>query len=145
MKKILILSLVILTSAVCALARDTISRDASTLPKSAQSAISKNFKAKVSLIKIDKDFGRVSEYDVTLSDGTEISFDSKGNWKEVEVATDKSVPSAFLPKNVVNYVKKNHAGTRIVGIEKERNGFEVTLSNDIDMKFDSAGNFSKYD
>ena len=145
MKKILILSLVILTSAVCALARDTISRDASTLPKSAQSAISKNFKAKVSLIKIDKDFGRVSEYDVTLSDGTEISFDSKGNWKEVEVATDTSVPSAFLPKNVVNSVKKNHVGTRIVGIEKERNGFEVTLSNDIDMKFDSAGNFSKYD
>jgi hypothetical protein len=42
-------------------------------------------------------------------------------------------------------VKKTHSGTRIVGIERERNGFEVTLNNGIDMKFDKNGNFLKYD
>lgn len=66
-------------------------------------------------------------------------------WKDVETSADKSVPNEFVLQPIRDYVKKTHSGTKIVGIERERNGFEVTLNNGIDMKFDKNGNFLKYD
>lgn len=145
MKKLL----VILTMLTCFIgytsAKDTYAHDASVLPKAAQTVIANNFKAKVSLVKIEKDFGRVSEYEVILNDGTEISFDRDGNWENVEVNNTKSVPSTIVPKAIRAYVAKTHPGQRIVGIDKERKGYEIELSNGIDMKFDKAGQFLRYD
>lgn len=145
MKKFLLAFAAILGIAVFAQAKDTYAHDASVLPKAAQTVLAKNCKAKVSLVKIDKDFGRVSDYEVIMSDGMEISFDRDGNWESVEVNVAKSVPSAFVPAKISNYVKRNQSGQRIVGIEKERNGYDVELSNGVDMKFDKAGNFLRYD
>lgn len=145
MKKLLFAIVAMLGFAVCAQAKDTYAHDASVLPKAAQTVIADNFKAKVSVVKIDKDFGRIREYEVTLTDGTEISFDRNGNWDNVEVNNAKSVPSAFVPKAISDYVGKNQKGTRIVGIDKERNGYDIELSNGVEMKFDKAGNFKRYD
>ncbi len=144
-KKILIALVAVIGVATCAQARDRYAHDASVLPKAAQTTIANNFKAKVSLVKIEKELGRVSEYEVILNDGTEISFDRDGNWENVEVNVSKSVPSAFVPKAISTYVKANQPGQRIIGIEKERNGFEVELSNGIDMIFDKTGKFIKYE
>lgn len=145
MKKLLL----VLTMLTCIIgytsAKDTYAHDASALPKAAQTVIANNFKAKVSLVKIEKDFGRVSEYEVILTDGTEISFDRDGNWENVEVNNTKSVPSSIVPKAIRAYVAKTHPGQRIVGIDKERKGYEIELSNGIDMKFDKAGQFLRYD
>lgn len=66
-------------------AKDTYSRDVKVLPESAQTVLKNNFKVEVSHIKIDKDRGRVSEYDVILTDRSDISFYSDSNWKDVEV------------------------------------------------------------
>lgn len=127
------------------LARDTYSRNTSVLPTAAQTTISNNFKAKVSLIKIDKDLGRISEYEVILTDGTEVTFDRNGNWKNIEVNVKGSIPSAFIPKAIATYVKKNQPGKKIVGIEKERSGYEIELNNGVDMKFDNQGQFLRFD
>lgn len=145
MKKLILGLLLIFGIGATASAKDNYSRDASTLPAAAQTTLKKNFKADVSVVKIDKDFGRISEYEVVLTDGTEVSFDAKGNWKEVETSASKAVPDYFVLKPIRDYVKKNHAGTRIVGIEKERGGYEVTLSGGIDIKFNREGAFLKYD
>lgn len=145
MKKILLLLAVLIGTATATFARDTYAHDASALPKAAQAAIKNNFKAKVSVVKIDKDFGRISEYDAVLIDGTEISFDADGNWKDIEVANNKSVPASMFPASISQYVKSAQKGQRIVGIEKERGGFDVQLSNGIEMKFDKKGQFVRYD
>ena len=126
-------------------AKDTYAHDASVLPEAARSVISKNFKAGVSVVKIDKEFGRISEYEVILTDGSEITFDRNGNWDNVETSRTRSVPDGFIPKNIRDDVKKNHAGTKIVGIDKERSGYEIELSNGIDMKFSKTGEFLRYD
>lgn len=144
-KKILFAVVAVLTLSTCAQAKDTYAHDASVLPKAAQTTLANNFKAKVSVVKIEKDFGRVSEYEVILMDGTEVSFDRDGNWENVEVNKDKSVPAAFVPKAISAFVKKNQPGQRIVGIDKERKGFDVELSNGVDIKFDKQGNFLRYD
>lgn len=145
MKKLLLVLAIILGISSGVYAKDTYAHDASVLPKAAQTTLAQNLKAKVSVVKIDKDFGRISEYEVILDDGTEITFDKNGNWENVEVNVSKSVPSGFIPKAIADYVKKNQKGARIVGIEKERNGYEIELSNGVDMKFDKNGGFLRYD
>lgn len=145
MKKLMMIIALITAGVFGMSAKDSYSRNASDLPQAAQQTIKNNFKASVSVIKIDKDFGRVSEYDVTLTDGSEISFDNKGNWKDVEVGNGHSVPSAFIPSQIASYIKANQPKQKVVGIEKERGGYEVTLSNGLDLKFDKNGSFVKYD
>lgn len=126
-------------------ARDQYAHDASVLPKGAQTTLTKNFKSKVSIVKIDKDFGRVSEYEVVMTDGSEITFDKDGNWKDVEVSASKSVPTGFIPAGVAAYIKANQKGQRVIGIEKNRGGYDVELSNGVEMKFDKQGNFIRFD
>lgn len=145
MKKLLFVFAAMCMCMGFAQARDNYSRDASVLPVAAQSTIKNNCKGKISLVKIDKSLGRVDEYEVILTDGTEVSFDRKGNWTSVEVGAGGSVPSGFIPAGVATYVKQNHKGQRIVGIDRERNGYEVELSNGIEMKFDNEGKFLRYD
>lgn len=145
MKKILMLIIAIVGITTAASAKDTYAHDASVLPKAAQTVINKNFKSQVSVVKIDKDFGRISEYEVILTDGTEITFDRNGNWDNVEVSNHTSVPKAFVPETISTYVKSQQPGQRIVGIDKERSGYDVELSNGVEMKFNKDGQFIRYD
>lgn len=144
-RKLLIAIIAILSVSVSATARDTYARDASVLPKSAQTILANNFKSKVSIVKIDKSFGRVSEYEVVLTDGTEITFDRNGNWDNIEVANTGAIPSALIPEAISGYVKKNQPGQKIIGIDKERSGYEIELSNGVEIKFDHQGQFVRYD
>jgi len=144
--KRLLLSLALAVAVVLGVsASGKYAHDASVLPEAARATIAANFKAKVSVVKIDKDFGRISEYEVVLSDGTEIDFDRAGNWKNVETNRSVSVPSGFVAEPIKDFVKAKHPGTKIVGVEKKRGGYEIDLSNGIDIKFDTEGRFKKYD
>lgn len=144
MKKLLFI-LAALIGVFSVSARDTYSHDIKDLPVAAQTIIKNNFKADVSHIKIEKEWGSVSEYDVVLTDGSEITFDSKGNWKDIEVGRNQSVPAKLVPDAIANYVKQNQKKANITGIEKKRSGYEVELSNGVEMKFDLAGKFLRYD
>lgn len=145
MKKFLIALAVAIAAVGGARAADSYAHDASVLPKAAQTVLSTNFKGTVSVVKIDKDFGRVSEYEVVLTDGTEVSFDAAGNWENIEVGRTSEVPSSMVPQAIREYVAANHRDQRVVGIEKERQGYDVELSNGVDMKFTKDGAFVKYD
>ncbi|MDE7381051.1 MAG: PepSY-like domain-containing protein [Muribaculaceae bacterium] len=144
-KKIVMLLVAVVGISFSGIARDKYTRDVSVLPKAAQTTLANNFKSKVNVVKIDKDFGRVSEYEVILTDGTEITFDRNGNWDNVEVGSSGSIPPSFIPPSVAKYVKQFQPGQKIVGIEKERSGYEVELSNGVDMKFNKQGEFVRYD
>lgn len=145
MKKIIFILVAVLCTAGVISARDAYLRDSNALPVAAQAVLKKNFKSKVSLIKVDKDFGRISEYEVILTDGSEVSFDRDGNWKSVEVRSDASVPKAFILAPISRYVQTHHKGTRIVGIERSANKYEVELSDGVDIEFALDGAFKRYD
>ncbi|MBD5287093.1 MAG: hypothetical protein HDS27_06150 [Bacteroides sp.] len=106
MKKLMIM-LAVIIGALSANARDNYSHNAADLPMSAQTILKNNFKAKVNHFKIEKDFGKIKEYDVILTDGTEVTFDSHGNWKDIEVKMKSAVPSALIPQEILSYVKLN--------------------------------------
>lgn len=144
MKKLLIM-LVAVFATMNISARDNVTHDPNVLPEAAKSIIKKNYKADISFIKIDKELGRVQDYEVVLTDGSEVTFDRQGNWTEVESRRTGSVPSFFILKPISDYIAKNHSGQKIVSVDKERNGYEISLSNGIDIKFDNQGNFRRYD
>lgn len=144
MKKIL-LALVAVVTVFAASARDNYSRDVNVLPASARTVLKNNFKGEVNHIKIEKSFGRVNEYDVVLTDGTEVTFDRSGNWKDIEVKRNGEVPKALVPQLIIKYVGQYQKGAKIVGLEKTRSGYDVELSNGVDMKFDKSGKFVRYD
>ncbi|MDE7427259.1 MAG: PepSY-like domain-containing protein [Muribaculaceae bacterium] len=148
MKKILnflLAAALICASAVSAQAKSKYTRSTVTLPVSAQTVLDRNFKADVSMVKTDKEFGRVKEYEVILTDGTEITFDRSGNWKSVETSAKKNVPDFFVPDLVKKYVKQYHKDARLCGIERSGRGYEVELSNGVEMHFDRDGKFIRYD
>lgn len=145
MKKLLFTIIALIGISSAAMAKDTYAHNGSVLPKAAQTVLANNFKAKVNLVKIDKDFGRASDYEVILTDGTEIKFDKNGNWENIEIGVNDTIPSYFIPKGISSYVRQNQPGQKIVGIDKERSGYDVELANGVEIKFNKDGQFIKYD
>lgn len=125
---------------------DEFSRNESTLPEAARTTVSNNFDAKVGVIKIDRTLGKIKEYEVTLTDGTRIDFDEHGNWKDIEVPAGKAVPSKLIPEPIRKSVAELQRGQKVTGIERRSGGgYEVELSNGIEMRYDKLGQFEKYD
>ena len=57
------------------------------------------------------------------------------------VAVNGAVPADLIPASIAEYVKTHFPGTQIVKIDKERRGYEVELSNDLDLQFNKNGKF----
>lgn len=144
-------SIIALAVALCggfavAQASDEIVRDVNYLPQNAQTFLNENFSKKdISFIKIDKTIGFIRDYEVVLTDGTEIDFDREGNWDSIEMPKQKAVPSKIVPKAISNYVAGNYPGQHIVSIDKERHGYDIELQNGLDLVFNKAGQFKKID
>jgi uncharacterized protein YuzE len=109
------------------------------LPAPAKTFVKKYFpQATIEYATKDTEFMGTT-YEVRLSDGTEVDFDKKGNWDNVDCKT-KAVPASLVPAAIAQYVKAHYPNTVIVKIDKERGGYEIELSNDLDLKFNSKGN-----
>ena len=108
------------------------------LPASAKTFVKKYFpQATIEYATKDTEFMGTT-YEVRLSDGTEVDFDKKGNWDNVDCKT-KAVPASLVPAAIAQYVKAHYPNTVIVKIDKERSGYDIELSNDLDLKFNSKG------
>lgn len=140
MKKYLIVILAVIACTMSVYA-DKYSIDRSDLPEPAQEFLTKHFpKAKVGLVKTDKHLLRKTDYDVKLVNGTKIEFNNAGKWTSVD-CKGKEVPSSIIPKTISNYVKKNYPDVKIVKIEKSLTKYEVKLSDDVELTFNSLGQF----
>lgn len=115
------------------------------LPQKAQKFIADNFSNHtLDYIKKDKEV-LSTDYEVKFTDGTEIEFDSDGEWTDVD-GRKTALPVGFIQNNIVNYVKENFANAQIVKIEKGSFGSqEVELSNGLELEFDAKGEFKRMD
>ena len=130
-------------SAMCA--RDRVSRDVNLLPTEARELIKNHFaEASISYLKVDKNLFRVEGYDVRLTDGTELDFNSKGQWTEIE-AEKNAVPASLIPDVIKKYMKQNYNGQRVKKIKHNRRGYELKLSNGLEVEFDNMGHFLRLD
>ena len=116
-----------------------------SLPAGASSFIRQYFpNAKVTLAKKDKEWF-AHTFDVTLSDGTDLEFTSNGDWVQVEMRGQNTVPENLLPAGIKDYVKKNFPGSAVKEIQKKGYGNKVELTKDIELRFNKEGLFTRID
>lgn len=86
-------------------------------------------------------------YEIELSNDVELIFDADGNFlgradDEDDHDSDDDINVSDLPQAIRDYIATNYPNNSIIEAEREDdNGFEVTLDNGIELKFDSDGNF----
>ena len=115
------------------------------LPAAAQSFLQQHFPGKtIVYAEKDTEFMKV-KYEVNLNDGTQVDFDSQGNWDKVDGHDFVTVPAALVPATIQQYVNSTCAGATVTKIDKERYGYDVELSNGMEMKFNHAGAIIGYD
>ena len=108
----------------------------SEMPKIAQEFIKKHFASKsVALAKVDTEF-MDKNYDVIFTSGEKVEFDKKGNWTKVD-CEHSQVPEAIIPVAIQKYVSQHYPDAKVVKIElTDHKGYDVDLSNGIDIEFD---------
>lgn len=116
-----------------------------SLPAPAISFLDMNFKD-IKIRNVEKknpNQANGTVYSVELVNGIEVDFDQEGIWKEVESDNNTAIPTGFILPSIVSYVTTNYTTAQITAIDKVATGFEVDLTNDIDLLFDVNGDFVK--
>ncbi|HJA15893.1 MAG TPA: PepSY-like domain-containing protein [Candidatus Butyricimonas faecavium] len=134
MKKIVFL-LVCLFSMTIVKADNDKPIEVNQLPAKAQTFITTYFKdQKVALVTQETGLFYKS-YDVVFANGEKLEFDKSGNWTEVKCKTE--VPAAIIPEAILKYVKANYPEAKILSIEHDSEGYEIKLSNRLEIKFNN--------
>lgn len=117
---------------------------ADKLPAEIKTFVQKNFpNTTISYATKDIEFLGVV-YDVSLADGTEIDFDKKGNWDKIN-CHKQAVPASLIPSAIAQFVHTNHPDAMITKINKERYGYDIELSNGLDLEFNNKGQLTGID
>lgn len=145
MKKLFMLLTFAIAMALPSVARDKVYHSADVLPAAAQQIIKKTFpKEAVSRVKVDSNVLGSKDYEVILTNGTEIEFDNDGAWTEIDCGR-QGVPSYFVLEPIRQYVKKNYGGSKIIKIDKDRSKYDVELLDGTELEFDRSGKFLRVD
>jgi len=77
-----------------------------------------------------------TDYTALLDDGSKIEFDNKGNWESVAHKGGK-IPQGIIPTQIAQFVQQHFPASHITKIEHDRQGYEVKLQGDTELKFDN--------
>lgn len=111
------------------------------LPTAASTFINTYYPSiKVAYVNKETDKGEV-QYEVRMTSGDEITFDASGEWIDVDAPAGRSIPEGIAIVPIADYVAANYSGTGINEISRIAVGYEVELTNGVDLRFDPAGNF----
>lgn len=138
--KMILTTAAVMLFAFSAQCQETVYR--SEIPSKARSFIASNFRSPFNHAVKDTD-DEATVYGITLNDKTEIQFFENGAWRLVD-GKGKPVPYKFLDKQIVDYMRQNHANETVTRIERCESECRVALSNGKGLKFDSSGNLVAY-
>ncbi|MDE5726227.1 MAG: PepSY-like domain-containing protein [Duncaniella sp.] len=113
-----------------------------SLPQAAQTFIHQYYPSdKVVYVSREGKNNRTS-YDVTLASGHEVEFDATGQWTDVDAPAQQYVPEGIVPQPISEYVATNFPAYGINEISRKSNGgYEVELTNGLELPFDRDGIF----
>lgn len=117
------------------------------VPQGLRTFVTKHFGKDVKIVKAERDrkFDGF-EYEVTLSNGAEIDYGVSGEWLEVDCdGVVISVPETIVNSAIIRHVKGAYPGTAIEKITREYPGYEVKLSNGVELIYDNDYNFVRVD
>mgnify|MGYP000456743853 CR=1 FL=1 len=110
------------------------------LPPEATAFLEANFKGIAIQDIIKEAEGTTFKYEVTLANGSEIAFNGRGRWREVESKTT-SLPTTMLQPTVGEYIKKTYPNAKITEVKKGIRFNFVKINDETMLQFDSSGNF----
>ncbi|APG59920.1 PepSY-like domain-containing protein [Christiangramia salexigens] len=116
----------------------------SSLPQSILNYVTENYP---NLTIREAEIEDNNNYEVELSNGLELIFDSNGNFLGIDDDDnddfdDEHIAIADIPQKIKDFIAANFGQYTIEEAERENNGnYEIELSNDIELIFDSNGNF----
>jgi len=112
---------------------------ASALPQKATAFLNQYFSGiAVAYVEEDKD-----DFEVNLNNGIEVTFSKNGEWDQVD-GKYQAIPTGFIAQPILDTIKNKYTGAYILQIEKDWwAGFEVELSNNMELKIDENGKVSK--
>lgn len=114
------------------------------LPAQAQQFLNEHFNGvKLSYAKLERDF-LLRSYEVMLANGSKIEFSSNGTWEDVDCRYGE-VPAAVIPEPIKKYIQANYPGEKVHKIERDRNNYEVKLSNRLELTFNQDFNIIDID
>ena len=145
MKKFFLSS--IIAMAVCVISYSCSAEDllvnVQDLPQTVQSFLASHF-PNTSVAVAIKDG---NDYEIRMGNGWEMEFDHDGQWENIDCKRDE-VPASvitLIPEKIVSYLNSNFENVFITEISKDRSGYEVELSNGLDMRFSSKGSLKTID
>lgn len=88
------------------------------------------------IVSMEKEYASNS-YEIELSDGTELEFDSAGNLTDIdsETALADDVVKDILPARAYNQLKGDNLTSNIDSIEVTKNGYNVELNVPEDVEY----------
>ena len=114
------------------------------IPAAAKAFVQTNFPSvKVLHATVDKDHGKL-EYEVLLKNGVSLQFDGQGVLEKIENKKG-SIPEAVVPAKIRDYITTNYPDVTITEYEVDKKGYEVKLSNRLELKFDTDFKLVKLD
>ena len=145
MNKIIVLALAILSFGILVANADNnriITKN--NLPQKSQQFIDRYFgDSKITYVKEERDFIEKS-YEVMFADGAKVEFSRNGEWKEVDCRLS-AVPTPIIPAQIMKFVKENYPDVKVMQIERDRNDYELRLSNRLELTFDTKFNIIDID
>ena len=113
------------------------------LPAAAQAFINNTYPGeKVSYAMVDDDLIR-PDYTVVLATGVKIQFNNDGSLERIEARG--GVPASVVPVQIMDYVKMYVPDAKVVDYEVGRFGYEVQLSNRMELNFNRNFKISRFD
>ncbi|MBR5069466.1 MAG: PepSY-like domain-containing protein [Bacteroidales bacterium] len=102
------------------------------LPQNVQVMLNKHLENKVPVI-VTTDW---DDYKIMYQSGEQFEFDKLGNWRDLDFWLSQ-VPSELVPEQILSNVKLTFPGTSIVKIERDNRGYDVKLSNGMELEYNS--------
>ena len=91
----------------------------------------------------DRDDGR-REYEARLSNGAELTFDSSGQWLEVDCKFSL-LPEGIVPPAISEDVGSRYPGAGIYKIERALGGYELSIGSGLELIYSADGTFIRED
>lgn len=106
------------------------------LPVQAKVFVSSHFKAlKVATTTVESEFMNKT-YNVFFATGEKVEFNKNGVWQEVK-CVNTPVPEKIVPVEIRSYVRQQYPDMFITSIERDKRGYDVELSNGLDIEFNN--------
>ena len=139
MNKSLLSSIIAIAICVvsCSCSKAELYVNAKDLPQTIQSFLASHF-PNTDVARTIKDG---NEYEIRMGNGWEIEFDNKGQWETIDCKRDE-VPASvisLIPDSIIMYLNSNFETAFITEISRDRSGYDIELSNGLDLEFYSNG------